>query len=73
MLKDIYQRPQTIRDRNWLMPFGKHKGTPLSELIEHEPNYVEWLQQNTDLDFHSDIMDEVYGIEPPIWQDKFRA
>lgn len=72
MLKDIYQRPaltEPIRDRNWIMPWGKHKGTPLSELIEHDPQYIEWLQHNTDLDFHSDVLDEVYGIEPDRYQD----
>jgi len=61
MLKDIYNITprETIRDRNWIMPFGKFKGTALSEIIENDPQYIEWLVSNTDLDFHSDIMDEV--------------
>lgn len=61
MLKDIYNIAprETIRDRNWIMPFGKFKGTSLSEIIENDPQYIVWLQGNTDLDFHSDIMDEI--------------
>lgn len=59
-LKDIYNIPtEPIRDKNWVMPFGKHKGTPLHELMVHDPGYIQWLQNNTSLDFHSDIMDEV--------------
>lgn len=59
-LKEIYQiKRETIRDRNWIMPFGKFKGTPLSEIIENDPQYLIWLVDNTDLDFHSEIMDEI--------------
>ncbi|MGYP001338022402 len=58
-LKDIYNiKRETIRDRNWVMPFGKFKGLALSEIIENDPQYLVWLVDNTDLDFHSEIMDE---------------
>lgn len=59
-LKEIYQiKRETIRDRNWIMPFGKFKGLALSEIIKNDPQYLVWLVDNTDLDFHSEIMDEV--------------
>jgi uncharacterized protein (DUF3820 family) len=71
MLKDIYQRDfvkDPIRDRNWVMPFGKHKGTPLHEIINHDPDYIEWLANNTDLDFHSDIMNDLI---PPDYRPEY--
>lgn len=63
-LKEIYGiNSEPIRDRSWVFPFGKHKGTTLEEVITHDPSYIEWAQANTSLDFHSDIMDELEESE----------
>lgn len=65
-LKDIY-RQEPIRDRNFVMPFGKYVGTPLHEIIENDPQYILWLQNGDGIEFHSDIIDEVEREEPDSW------
>lgn len=70
-LKEIYNRPtEPIRDRNFVMPFGKYKGTPLHEIIENDPQYLLWLQNGDGIEFHSDIIDEAEGIDPHYWTYK---
>lgn len=60
--KDIYKRAP-IRDRNFVMPFGKYVGTPLHEIIDNDPQYIVWLQTGDGIEFHADIMDEVEQSE----------
>jgi len=33
------------------MPFGKHKGLPLWEIIKDDPDYANWLLSETDVEF----------------------
>jgi len=55
--KEIYRRP-TITDREWVMPFGKHKGQTIEYILDVEPWYITWLQENTDLDFDHTIIED---------------
>lgn len=38
--------PQEITE----MPFGKHKGKPLTEMVEREKGYLRWLLKQSDVD-----------------------
>ena len=58
--KEIYKK-EPIRNKQWIMPFGKYQGRTLEFIVEMEPQYILWLVDKTDLDFHSDIMDEIDG------------
>lgn len=31
------------------MPFGKHKGMELEDILDENPSYIVWLKENTDL------------------------
>jgi uncharacterized protein (DUF3820 family) len=31
------------------MPFGKHKGKKIEEIVESHPNYIKWLAENCEL------------------------
>lgn len=66
--KDIYKR-EPIRDRNFVMPFGKYEGRTLEFVMEHDPQYILWLQSGNGIEFHSDIMDEIEAdeFEPCLW------
>lgn len=55
--KDVYRRPP-ITDREWVMPFGKHKGQTIEYILDVEPWYITWLQENTDLDFDHTIIED---------------
>jgi len=39
--KDIYRRPP-VSDKDWIVPFGKHKGLTIEELMDADPQYLEW-------------------------------
>ncbi len=46
------QHPPMTLDRT--MPFGKHKGTKIHDLIENEWEYVSWLVNETDVELDND-------------------
>ncbi len=52
-------RREPIRDRNFVMPFGKYKGESIADLLFDDPAYLEWLHKNTDFELHADLLDEV--------------
>lgn len=33
-------------DKSYVMPFGKHAGTNLARLVEHDPGYLRWASAN---------------------------
>ena len=41
------------------MPFGKHKGEPISDLVENETDYIKYLIDKTDIKFESDVLQAV--------------
>jgi len=62
MLRDIYKfKKETISDKAWVFPFGKNQGESLQDVLDTDPDYVLWMAENTDLDFHADIIDEAEG------------
>lgn len=52
---------EPIRDRKFVMPFGKHKGESIADLMEIDPHYLIWVHENTDLELHADLYDEAAG------------
>ena len=46
--------PLTLEDN---MPFGKHKGALIQDLIKKEADYLKWLIDNTDISFGQDVHD----------------
>lgn len=52
-------RREPVRDRDFVMPFGKYKGETIGDLIFDDPGYLEWLHKNTDFELHADLLDEV--------------
>ena len=66
--KDIYKQPP-IRDKQWIFPFGQHKGETLEEVMSTNPNYISFLQSKEILDFHSDIFDEIDGTYSQMWRN----
>lgn len=37
-----------MSDRDYVMPFGKHKGETLEEIFVEDPRYLEWCVENLD-------------------------
>lgn len=50
---------EPIRDKDFLMPFGKYKDISIGDLIYAKPGYLLWLHNNTDFELHADLLDEV--------------
>lgn len=46
-------RPLTLED---LMPFGKHKGEQVEDLIDDDPSYLAWLYENDKCEFDADVI-----------------
>jgi hypothetical protein len=40
------------------MTFGKFEGETVQDILDNDPGYIVWLQENTDYDFHHTILDE---------------
>jgi uncharacterized protein (DUF3820 family) len=38
------EKPRVVRDGEYMMPFGKHKGLTLKEISEQNPGYIKWLR-----------------------------
>lgn len=63
-LKDIYNiSTEPIRDKDFVMPFGRHKGLTLGEVMTGDPGWLMWLHNHTDLELHADIIDELEGVD----------
>lgn len=43
-----------------MLPFGRHQGYTVLEIIKDRPQYISWLMSNTDLKFHRSVHDELY-------------
>lgn len=39
--------------------FGKHVGDQLEDVIEDDPNYIEWLVTNTGVDFDEEALERI--------------
>ena len=42
-----------------VMPFGRHQGYTVLEIIKDRPTYISWLIQNTNLKFYESVHDEL--------------
>lgn len=60
--KDVYKR-EPIRDKTFVMPFGKYRGETIGDLMLDDPWYVLWLVEHTDFDIHADLADELEMYE----------
>ena len=39
------------------MPFGKHKGKQVEDLVEDEPSYIRWLVENANTEFDNETLE----------------
>lgn len=39
------------------MPFGKHKGKQIEDLVEDEPSYIRWLCENANTEFDDTVLE----------------
>lgn len=44
--KEAFQLLKSVPNDEFAMPFGKHKGKKLSDLVKENPDYVRWLAEN---------------------------
>lgn len=58
MSRSNQQRLITISDRKYVMQFGRYKGESIQDILDNDPLYLVWLQENTDLDFHHELIEE---------------
>jgi len=57
-VSEIYRR-EPIRDPNWTFPFGKYRGTKISEVLACDYQYVVWLMGSSDFDVHCDLLEDI--------------
>lgn len=61
--KEIYRRP-TITDREWVMPFGKHKGLTIGFLMDADPQYLAWCIDRDMIELDHILQSELETINP---------
>lgn len=64
--KSVYRR--TISDRNWTLPFGKYKGETIANLMESNPQYLEWCISADLFELDYALLDELETLNP--WMAK---
>lgn len=45
-----------------ILPFGRHQGYTVEEILKDRPEYIAWLMENTSLKFYKSVQDEVIRI-----------
>jgi len=56
---------KTITDRQTILQFGKYKGRTLEFILEHDPQYLLFCQENIDwFDLDHKILDDVENGNP---------
>ncbi len=61
--KEIYRRPP-ITDREWVMPFGKHKGKTIAYLMDADPQYLAWCIERDMIELDHILLDEFEQLNP---------
>jgi uncharacterized protein (DUF3820 family) len=42
-----------------LMPLGKYKGHTVQEVIEEDPEYLVWAEEESSMDFDEEVLQQV--------------
>lgn len=45
-----------------VLPFGRHQGYTVKEILKDRPEYIVWLMENTSLKFYKSVQDEINRI-----------
>lgn len=64
------ESPKTITDRNAVLTFGKFKGKSIAFVLEFEPTWLVWCQNNIDwFDLDHKILEEAEQgtVVPDMW------
>ena len=69
--KDVYKRPP-ITSRDWIFPFGKHKGVNLSVVMDADPQYIEWCIEREMIELGHALLDEFEQMNPWMHEDNRR-
>lgn len=52
-----------------VIPFGKHKGKKLCQIIQFNPGYIIWLRKNTSYVISDDVFNLAYQCK--LWKDYY--
>lgn len=65
MSRSTQRKSQPITDREHVMTFGKYEGTDIQEILDNDPLYLVWLQENTEFDLHYTLLEEAENNGKP--------
>lgn len=60
--RDIYRT--TVSDRLWKLPFGKHRGLTIDELMDADPQYLQWCIDKDMFELDHILLDEFEERNP---------
>ena len=46
-------KPLTLEDT---IPFGKYRGVDVVDIVNDDPDYIEWVINNTEYEFDEEVM-----------------
>lgn len=52
------QEQRTITDRNKRLGFGRYANETAQDVLDNDPQYILWLDENTEIEIASDILAE---------------
>lgn len=60
------QEKRTITDRYKKLGFGKFAHETVQDILDNDPQYILWLDENTDIEIASDILAEADKNANPV-------
>lgn len=73
MSRSTHKPTEPIRDPEYRMQFGKHKGETLGDLMENVPDYLLWLHEHTNFELHADLVEQLQSMHRPVdWFDIYQ-
>lgn len=59
------EHKRSITDRKALIGFGKYRRETVQDILDNAPQYLLWLDANTDVEIASDILSEAEDNSRP--------
>lgn len=73
MSRSTHTPSEPIRDLDYRLTFGKHRGETIRDLMKNVPDYLTWLHNNTDFELHAELVEKLEAMHRPVdWYDVYQ-
>lgn len=58
-----------IKSEDFVMPFGKYKHRTIEYILDVNPGYIVWLEEENVADVEQEIYNKAQGLDRHTWDD----